>query len=178
MDGNRLGGFVDGDITVSEDTIFNGTVRGTVTVASGCRLRFSGHIAHNLIVRRDAFVIFHGSVPGLVLNDGGTLSLAGMAGLVADREGCRSIISQASVDQASLASVRTYLATTDAPVNAPGKVRIGQTRKQRYPKGLNTGWNAAPKSQQSPRRKESRARSSIDSNARPTRESKSEPCID
>lgn len=114
-------------------------------MSAGCHLRFSGQIAHNLIVQKNSHVVLHGSILGLVLNDGGILSLAGVAGLVTDLEGCRSFVGQAPADSASFMSVRAYLASIEAPSAFKADIEVsivGPPKKRGYRKGLNAGWNA------------------------------------
>ena len=59
-------GIIDGDITVDEDFILNGTALGNIVVVSGGSLELNGTCRGDLILEPDTTVRIHGTVKGVI----------------------------------------------------------------------------------------------------------------
>ena len=59
------------DITISENTIFQGLVMGSITVAPGVILEMRGSSAMDVILNEGAKLELYGQVGGAVVNRGG-----------------------------------------------------------------------------------------------------------
>lgn len=61
------------DITVSENTIFQGLVMGSITVAPGVILELRGSAAMDVILNEGSKLEIYGQVGGDVINRGGMI---------------------------------------------------------------------------------------------------------
>ena len=72
-------GIIDGDVTVDEDFILNGTALGNILVVSGGSLELNGTCSGDLILEPEASVKLRGSVAGFIRSTTGAQA-AGSAG--------------------------------------------------------------------------------------------------
>ena len=68
---------IDGDTVIVQDTRFDSTVIGSVTVSECILLQLDGNIDGNLILSNDSTVYIYGTVNGDVNNIGGFLEVFG-----------------------------------------------------------------------------------------------------
>lgn len=64
---------VTGDVRITESSQYNNINANNVIVADGITVRLFGTVRGKMIIGKEARVYFHGSIPGLVENQGGEL---------------------------------------------------------------------------------------------------------
>ncbi|OIK05542.1 polymer-forming cytoskeletal protein [Bacillus sp. MUM 13] len=83
---------IEGNLTITNDTILHGMVIGNVEVIGFTVLEISGTINGEMIVNKGNTVILHGTVNGDVINNGGDLAVYGTINGRLFRENGRTIV--------------------------------------------------------------------------------------
>ncbi len=100
----EIGGKIEGDILVEEDSLFTGMVAGNMTVASsrivelrgmlcgdllaadGATITINGMVDGDVIAEEGSTVEIHGMVDGVVRNHGASVSIWGTVDAISDRQ--------------------------------------------------------------------------------------------
>lgn len=97
----EIGGKIDGDVLVQEDSLFTGMVAGNMTVASSQTVELRGMLCGDLLVEDGATVTINGMVDGDVIAEAGsTVEINGMVDGVVRNNGA-SVFIWGTVDAVS-----------------------------------------------------------------------------
>jgi len=75
---NTENGKIEGNMDVAKDFQLNGVITGNASVKSGVFFRLNGVVSGSLTIEHGASADINGVVNGNVINEGGTINIAGV----------------------------------------------------------------------------------------------------